>query len=620
MSNILTEKIKPEHLKKIENLNNSNLNALIEEILTLCNPSKVFVCDDSDEDKNYIRQQAIETGEEKQLKLNNQTIHFDNYKDQARDKANTKILIENAKDFAPNLNSKERDDGLNEVKEILKNSMVDKELIIRFFSLGPSNSDFTIPAVQFTDSFYVSHSEGLLYREGYSVFENLKNKKRFLRFIHSQGELENAVSKNLDKRRIYIDRDHLTSYSTNTQYGGNSLGLKKMAMRFTIYLASREGWLTEHMFLMGVNGPDNRVSFFTGAFPSGCGKTSTSMITGEKIVGDDITYLKRKNGKIYAVNVEKGMFGIIEGVNPDDDPIIWKRLHENKEIIFSNVLIDKNNNPYWTGSGLEEPKEGINFSGQWQNGKKDENDKLIPPSYKNARFTLSLDTLENCDENLHNPEGLPVSGIIYGGRDSDISVPVEQSFDWKQGIIWKGASLESETTAATLGQEGVRKFNPMSNLDFLSVPISQYIDMNVKFAEGVDKLPMIFSVNYFLRDKNGEFLNEKTDKNIWLKWMELRVHNEVEALETPSGFIPKYEDLHKLFKSVLNKEYPKANYEQEFTIRIPENLDKIDRIEKIFKEKIPGASELIFSVLNEQKKKFQDFQSRLGDYISPFKL
>ena len=620
MSNILAEKIKPEHLKKIENLNNSNLNTLIEEILTLCNPSKVFVCDDSDEDKNYIRQKAIETGEEKQLKLNNQTIHFDNSKDQARDKANTKILVENAQNFAPNLNSKEKDDGLKEVKTILKNIMEGKELIIRFFSLGPSHSDFTIPAVQFTDSFYVAHSEGLLYREGYSVFENLKNKERFLRFIHSQGELENGVSKNLDKRRVYIDRENLTAYSTNTQYGGNTLGLKKLAMRLTIYLASREGWLTEHMFLMGVNGPNNRVSYFTGAFPSACGKTSTSMITGEKIVGDDIAYLKRKNGKIYAVNVERGMFGIIEGVNPDDDPTIWKRLHENKEIIFSNLLVDENNEPYWAGSGKEEPKAGIHFLGQWQSGKKDENDKLIPLSHKNARFTLSLDTLENCDENLNNPDGLPVSGIIYGGRDSDTSVPVEQSFDWKQGIIWKGASLESETTAATLGQEGVRKFNPMSNLDFLSVPISQYIDMNVKFAEGVDKLPMIFSVNYFLRDKNGKFLNEKTDKNVWLKWMELRVHNEVEALETPSGFIPKYEDLQKLFKSILNKEYSKENYEQQFTIRIPENLAKIDRIEKIYKEKIQGASELIFTTLNEQKKKFKDFQSLHGDYISPFKL
>ncbi|GAH33366.1 unnamed protein product, partial [marine sediment metagenome] len=389
----------------------------------------------------------------------------------------------------------------------------------------------------------------------------LGNYERFFKFVHSQGDLIEAglglrVSKIIEKRRVYIDLQNEVVYSTNTQYGGNTIGLKKLAMRLAINRASKEGWLTEHMFIMGVYGPRGRVSYFTGAFPSMCGKTSTAMIEGETVIGDDIAYLRKLGGKIRAVNVEKGMFGIIEGINSTDDPLQWQALHTPGEIIFSNVLVTEDRNVYWNGKDGQCPKKGVNYSGEWFSGKRDKEGKEILSSHKNARFTFDLKILDNVDPKLDDPKGIMVSGIIYGGRDSDTWVPVEEAFDWVHGIISKGAALESETTAATLGKEGIRVFNPMSNLDFLSISIGRYIEDNLNFGTSLNNPPRIFSVNYFLKDSDGKFMNHKNDKRVWLKWMELQVHDDVDAIKTPTGFIPKYQDLKSLFKETLNRDYP----------------------------------------------------------------
>jgi phosphoenolpyruvate carboxykinase (GTP) len=406
----------------------------------------------------------------------------------------------------------------------------------------------------------------------------------------------------------------------NTQYGGNTIGLKKLAMRLAIRRASEAGWLTEHMFVMGVHGPSHRVTYFTGAFPSLCGKTSTSMMPQETIVGDDIAYLRKRGEHVYAVNVERGMFGIIQGINSKDDPIIWKTLHSPNELIVSNILVTDDRDVYWIGKDGEIPEKGFNHSGEWTPGKKDVDGNEITPSHKNARFTLQLGILENVDPNLENPEGVKVGGIIYGGRDSDTWVPVEQSFDWTHGIVAKGASLESETTAATLGQEGVRKFNLMSNLDFVSVPLGKYIQCNLDFGNSIKNPPSIFSVNYFLKGKDGDFLNEKTDKAVWLKWMELRVNGDVEAIETPTGNIPKYDDLKRLFGEVLKKDYSQQEYIEQFTLNVPKRLAKIERIVEVYRTKVPDAPAVLFKVLQEERYRLEKAREKYGNLISPLDL
>ena len=294
-------------------------------------------------------------------------------------------------------------------------------------------------------------------------------------------------------------------------------------------------------------------------------------------------------------------------------------MHQPGEIIFSNILVTESRDVCWIGKDGPTPQKGFNHSGDWFLGKKDKEGKQISPSHKNARFTLSLKILENTDPRLEDAEGVPVGGIIYGGRDSDTWVPVEESFNWVYGVITKGACLESEATAAALGREGVRMFNPMANLDFLSISIGKYIKNHLNFAANVENPPPIFSVNYFLKDAEGNFLNDKTDKNVWLKWMELRSHKEVSAIKTPTGFIPKYEDLRTLFKKVLNKEYRQEDYAKQFTLRIPENLSKIERITKLYRNEVPDAPEILFDILREQKERLQAARAKYGDYVSPEK-
>ncbi|MEF8849136.1 MAG: phosphoenolpyruvate carboxykinase (GTP) [Candidatus Thermoplasmatota archaeon] len=623
---ILKTQLNEKDFEKLNRIKNDKVHNFIAKYVDLCNPSKITVYDDSEGDLQRTREAAIRHKEEAKLANDNHTIHFDGYYDQARDKEKTKFLLPHGKDLGPELNSIKKKEGLEEIYQIMEGIMKGHELHIKFFCLGPTNSPFSIPCVQLTDSAYVAHSEDLLYRQGYKEFLRQGEDARFFKFVHSAGELEKAglgleVSKNIDKRRIYIDLEDDIVYSANTQYGGNTIGLKKLAMRLAINHADKEGWLTEHMLLMGVHGPNDRMSYFTGAFPSMCGKTSTAMVKGEKIVGDDIAYLRNIDGKTRGVNVESGIFGIIEGINPKDDPIQWKAITEPNEVIFTNQLVTPDMENYWNGKPGPVPKKGVNHSGEWYPGKKDKDGKEITPSHKNARFTFRMDILDNASSKLHDPKGVKVDGFIYGGRDSDTSVPVKEAFDWTHGIIMYGACLESETTAATLGKEGQRAFSPMSNLDFLSLPIGQYVQNNLDFGNQIDSPPSVFGVNYFIRDQEtNKFLNAKNDKRVWLKWMDLRVNEDVEAIETPTGYIPLYEDLKKLFKQVLDKEYPKEDYIHQFTIRVPENLSKIERMTKIYKERVPDTPQIVFEELEKQKKRLMKAQEKHGDYIKPKEL
>ncbi|MCI0469157.1 MAG: phosphoenolpyruvate carboxykinase (GTP) [Nitrospirae bacterium] len=616
----LKKRLDDSNYKKLSAINNPSLYEFIARYIEICDPDRVFVNDDSIEAVNYIKRAAIANGEEGNLAIKNHVYHFDAAGDQGRDKENTRILVPENMNLGSAISTLEREKGLKEVHNVLKDIMKGRELYISFFCLGPANSQFTIPCVQLTDSSYVAHNEILLYRPGYDEFVRRGTDGGFFRFVHSQGEFDDRkVCVNLDKRRIYIDIADNIVFSANTQYGGNSIGLKKLAMRLAIYQASQEDWLTEHMLVLGIAGVDGRITYFTGAYPSLCGKTSTAMIEGERIIGDDIAYLRKKDGIVRAVNVESGIFGIMDGVNPKDDPVLWKALHSDGEVIFSNVLVTDDGDVFWTGKSDKIPQKGKNYSGEWHIGKKNQKGLDIPPSHPNSRFTLNLSSLDNCDRRLNDPAGVEIGGVVYGGRDSDTCVPVEEAFDWIHGIITKGASLESETTAATLGKEGVREINPMANLDFLSVTIGKYIQMNLDFGKGLKKTPLIFSVNYFLRDKDGRFMNERGDKKVWFEWMDLRVHGEANAVETPTGRIPLYQDLKRLFRDTLNKDYTEAEYIKQFTIRIPENLSKIERIKTFYKQQF-DVNEMLFKVLDEQADRLLKAKEKYGDYISPFTL
>ncbi|OQA03665.1 MAG: Phosphoenolpyruvate carboxykinase (GTP) [Planctomycetes bacterium ADurb.Bin401] len=616
----LQDKLDTENFEKLSVLNNDKLFKFIADSIELTKPAKVFVSTDSAGDVEYTRKQAIATGEEKPLNTKGHTLHFDGMEDHGRDREVTKYLVPANDILSKALNQMERQAGLNEVCGLLDGSMIGRTMVVRFLTLGPNNSVFSIPCVECTDSFYVSHSMNLLYRLGYEEFKRLGAKAEFFATLHSSGKVdERMTSSESDKKRIYIDYTTDTVYSVNSQYAGNTVGLKKLALRLTIRKADREGWLAEHMFLSGVYGKGGRKTYLAGAFPSACGKTSTAMLPGETILGDDIAYFREIDGKCMAVNAEAGIFGIIQNVTAKDDPAIWDVLTKPGEVIFSNVLV-KDGNPYWLGMGVDIPADGENFSGQWHKGKKDAKGAEIPCAHKNARYAVTLKALQNCDPELENTNGVPLAGLMYGGRDPKSYVPCQQGFSWEHGIVAYGASLETETTFATVGKEGVPEINLMSIQDFVAISLGKYVKNNLDFGKKFKNPPLVFGVNYFLRDKDGKFTNGVRDKHVWVKWMELRVHNEAAALVAPTGLIPCYEDLQALFKQVLNKEYSQADYVNQFTIRIKENLEKIDRVVKYHKENVAESPAEVFKVLAEQKQRLEEAGKKFGDFVSPFDL
>ena len=614
---ILENALTDANFRKLLAIPNRRVHKFVAKAIQLCKPMKVFVCNDSKMDTEYIRRTAIARGEETPLANPYHTVHFDGFHDQARDKERTVYLVPEGENLGEQLTQMNREKGLDIVQQRLDGSMDNKKMVVRFFCLGPLDSEFSVPVVQITDSFYVAHSEDLLYRRGYDYFRRLPDDKEIFWMLHSSGKLMHSVSTDWKKRGVMIDYKDNTVYSMNTQYAGNTIGLKKLALRLAIRKANREEWLAEHMFLMAVHGPSGRKTYFTGAYPSGCGKTSTSMVRGNTIVGDDLVYIRAIDGKVRAVNVERGIFGIIRSVTQKDDPVIWDLLHSNQPAIFSNVLITEDEGVRWLDDGSELPESGTNFSGEWFPGKVDRNGEEIPYANKNARYTIGLEGLVNLDPALEDPRGVEVGGIIYGGRDRDTWVPVQESLDWNHGVITMGASLESETTAATLGPSGVRKFQPFSNLDFISIPLGKYIQNHLDFVKTADQVPPIFAVNYFLRDENDNFITDKLDKTVWLKWMELRAHGEVGAIETPTGYIPFYEDLKELFRCHLDKDYTSEEYDTQFTVRVPELLEKIGRIEKTYSKTVNDTPLLLFDLLDEQRTRLLQAQQELGNCILP---
>lgn len=620
---LLKEKMSEESFQKLAALKNEKVMDFVGTFAEHCDPKSIYVCDDSEKDTQYVREQALAKGEEHTLANSKQTIHWDGYGDQARDKKNTRFMVykENMDKMA-SLNSIEYEEGLSEIMGIAKGIMKGKDAVVLFYSEGPTQSPFTIPCVQFTDSWYVAHSENILYRTAYSHFLNMKDEEKddFFRFIHSAGELdENGCSVNLQNRRIYMDTQNNIVYSMNAQYAGNSVGLKKHSMRLAINKSGQEGWLCEHMFVMAaVDKKKNRKTYFCGAYPSACGKTSTAMIPGEQIVGDDIAYFRNINGEFRAVNVEFGMFGIIKDVNEQDDPVIFKNLMLNQEVIFSNVLRGKDNKPYWLGMGVDAPDEGRNHFGEWKKGVKDANGKEVGVAHGNARYTMRLDYLDNIDKaGFEAKDGVKVEGVLYGGRDSDITVPVEESPNWKDGILMKAATLESETTSATLGQEGVRTPSPMANMDFVSYPLGSYTMNNIKFGESVKATPKIFSTNYFMRGKDGNFVTSKLAKKVWLHWAEGRIHGEYEAYDTPTGKIPHYEDLKALFKEHLDKDFSKETYDYLFTFRCTKWTDKLERTKAYYKKMDPNTPKEIFDYWDAAIAKINKAKEKYGDLILP---
>ncbi|MCP4367943.1 MAG: phosphoenolpyruvate carboxykinase (GTP) [Deltaproteobacteria bacterium] len=627
--NLIKERLDVTNLSKLSPIKNESVLRKIANSIVLCDPDSVFINTGSDEDRQFIRDLSIEKGEESKLPMENHTIHYDLKDEQGRIIDRTFYIHNEGEEVNTLAKLKDRSDALKDIQDKMTGIMRGKTMMIGFYLRGPVGAPASNPAVEISSSTYVLHSADILYRNVYSNFDQEVDKLgHFYANIHSEGlnRLED-----LPNARVFMDRSHLTTYSFNCTYAGNTLLMKKGNHRFSVdrsVYEKREEQLAEHMFVTGIEGPGNRVTWMIGAAPSGCGKT-TSAMAGDHFVGDDLTQCWiAEDGSVRSINPEAGIFGIVEDVNWEGDPMLMECLRKpGTEVIWSNVLIDENGVPQWVGNGEEPPSQkGKNFQGQWQQGKVDENGKKIPMSHPNSRCTLSNKSLGNYSEMNEASSGVETRIVTYSGRDSDTMPPVWVAKDSDRGVVI-GASIVSAATATEVGATGVRR-QPWANAPFIPGALGDYMEAQFKFFGSdklaADKRPILAGLNYFLTHEarggtSSNLLGEKRDVKTWMAWLERRAHGEVDAIDTPIGYLPKYEDLKALFKSKIDKDYPEDLYIKQFSLYIDNILARIDlQIEAYGKEKhIPQK---LFDILNEQRGELVALKDKYGSIVTPKQL
>ena len=625
---VFQDRLDKEHLSRIKRIKHPEILLKIANAILMCDPDFVFINTGSDEDKQFIMDLSIKQGEEAHLPMEGHTIHYDLKDEQGRIIDRTYYIANEGEHVSSLANKMSRTEALEEIRHKMTGIMHGKTMMVGLYIRGPAGAPVSNPALEISSSAYVSHSAEILYRNAYFDFEKEVEKlDHFFTNIHSEGLNR---PEDLPNARVFMDRSYQTTYSFNCTYAGNTLLLKKGNHRFAVDKAVYENMgneLSEHMFITGIEAPGGRVTWCTGAAPSGCGKTTTAM-AGNHFVGDDLAQMWiADDGSIRSINPECGIFGIVEDVNWEGDPLLMELLRKpGAEIIWSNVLIDENDVPRWTGDGEPPALKGNNFQGAWEAGMKDENGKEVPISHPNARCTLASKVLVNYSDKAEDPEGVETRVVTYSGRDSDTMPPVWAAKNSDEGVVI-GACIVSAATATEVGATGVRRA-PWANAPFIPGSLGDYMEAQFKFfgsdhiSEG--KRPVMAGLNYFLTEESrggtsNKLLGEKRDVKVWLGWLERHAHNDVEVIETPVGNLPKYKDLKDLFKSIIDKEYPEALYEKQFSLYIDNIVARVDlQIEAYRKEE--NIPEKLFEVLKKQKEGLMSLKEKYGSVVTPSQI
>jgi phosphoenolpyruvate carboxykinase (GTP) len=624
---LFKKRLDAEHFSRIEAFSNPSILLKIANAIVMCEPDHVFINTGSESDRQFIRDMALQKGEEQALPMEGHTLHFDLKQEQGRIIDRT-YYVANDDELVSSLALRMgRNEGLETVRKFMTGIMRGKTLIIGFYSRGPAGSPVSNPAIEMSSSAYVSHSAEILYRNTFKHFEKeVERLGHFYANLHSEG-LNRA--EDLPNARVLMDRSHRTTYAFNCTYAGNTLLMKKGNHRFSVdrSVYERRGQeLAEHMFITCID-RGGRITGITGAAPSGCGKTTTAM-AGDLFVGDDLAQMWiGKDGSIRSINPECGIFGIVEDVNWEGDPVLMQCLRKpGTEVIWSNVLIDDNGVPRWTGDGDAQPVKGRNFQGPWEKGMKDEKGKEIPISHPNARCTLASTALSNFSRIAEDAAGVETRVITYSGRDSDTMPPVWTARTSDEGVVI-GACIISAATATEVGATGIKR-SPWANAPFIPGALGDYMDAQFKFFGSdkiaPDKRPVMAGLNYFLTHEarggvGKKLLGEKRDVKVWLAWLERRSHQEVQAIETPIGYIPKYDDLKAMFKERINKEYPRELYDKQFSLYIDNIVRRIDlQIEAYGKEQ--NLPDKLFEVLQAERRGLMELKNRYGSIVTPEQL
>ena len=612
----------PETVARLAKITHGEALLKIANAISMTEPDGVFVNTGSEQDLRLVRKMSIEKGEEAPLAMKDHTIHFDLPQEQARIIDRTFYILNEGEKASSLAKSVLRSEAHQYIQPHMSGIARGKTLFVGFFSRGPIGAAAALPALEITTSTYVMHSANLLFRSVYNQFDaEAERAGLFLTNVHSEGPHR---PEDLPNARVFMDRSWLTTFSVFCTYAGNTLLLKKGNHRFAVDLATyyqREDKLSEHMFITGITDSDGRQTFFAGAAPSGCGKTATAMV-GTDFIGDDLAQLWiAEDGTLRGINPEIGIFGIVSDVKREDDPYLMQALREEgAEVIWSNVLIDDKGVPHWEGNGEEHPDRGTNFQGEWWEGKTDEKGNPIPISNPNARCTLLCTSIGNYNEAVaEDPRGVEIKVITYSGRDSDTMPPVRVAKSPDQGVVI-GASILSAATATEMGARGVRR-QPWANEPFIPGPLADYMDAQFAFfnSERLTHKPIIAGLNYFLTHgaRGGQgtgLLGEKRDVKVWLGWLKQRANGEVDAIETPIGFIPRYEDLKELFAGI-DKAYPKELYDRQFAFYVDNILARIDLQEEAY-SKEENTPPRLFQVYEEQRAALQALKEKHGPIVS----
>jgi len=517
----------------------------------MCEPDRIVLVDGSDEQKRSLENEAIYTGEV--IKLNQEKLpgclyHRTDPNDVARTEHLTFICTKNKSDAGPNNNWMQPKAAYKKAEAIFNGSMKGRTMYVIPFSMGPVGSPFSKAGIELTDSIYVVLNMMIMTRVGQSVLDCLDGEGEFTKCLHSKADL------NMDRRMILHFPEDNAIWSVGSGYGGNVLlGKKCLSLRIASHLAHTEGWMAEHMLILGVEKPNGRIEYIAGAFPSACGKTNLAMLVppeklkkkGYRIwtVGDDIAWMRvDSDGALWAINPETGFFGVLPGTNWQTNPNAMETMQKNT--IYTNVLLKPDHTVWWEDGVGPAPKQGIDWMGRpWHPGLVDENGKKILGAHPNARFTAPISQCPSASFRLDHHHGVPISAIIFGGRRASLAPLVFESFSWEHGV-YLGSVMASERTAAQYGKQGEVRRDPMAMLPFCGYHMGDYFKHWLDMGQKIARRPKIFHVNWFRRDGSGKFMWPGFSENLRiLNWILDRCEGSVDAIKTPIGYVPKYEDV-----------------------------------------------------------------------------
>lgn len=550
-------------------LKHKKLQSWINSASYMCRPDKIVLINGSEAEKKRLEDEAFKSGE--LIKLNQKKLpgclyHRTAANDVARTEGLTFICTGKKENAGPTNNWMRPKLAYKKAGAIFKGSMKGRTMYVIPFSMGPVGSPFSKTGVELTDSIYVVLNMRIMTRAGKRVMEHLGCNGKFTKCLHSKADLD------INRRLIMHFPEDNAIWSVGSGYGGNVLlGKKCLSLRIASFLAKKEGWMAEHMLVLGVERPDGHIEYISGAFPSACGKTNLAMLVppkpmkrkGYKVwtVGDDIAWIRKdSDGALWAINPETGFFGVLPGTNRETNPNAMITLRKNS--IYTNVVLKPDKTVWWEDGDGPPPAKGTDWLGRpWKPGMKDKEGKPVKGAHSNSRFTAPFSQCPSASFRSEHHHGVPISAIMFGGRRAKLAPLVYESFSWQHGV-YLGATMASERTAAQYGKQGEVRRDPMAMLPFCGYNMADYLKHWIRMGKKTPKPPKIFFVNWFRKDKNGEFLWPGFGDNLRvLAWILKRVKGEAGAIKTPLGFIPKYGDF-----DMSGLDFPEKKWNELFSI------------------------------------------------------